>query len=444
LSAFVGGNVTLNDKWKNYSITGELKSTDPFGNNSPDIALEVGTFSGVLMKCLTSPTKGALPNISGIIWTNPFWINPITGAFTGYTYDGLGPIPDLNSCDWNCEMGLVYDSATNRCVNASSLFILFAPSTPEASGTVSAKLTEDPGSSRGLLKFKAWNSCLPPLYMTGTTQSYTFKYQAQAVYSFSTAPTGPFQIIETGTTACPIAPPPPPPKTYEWKVGDYWACGGMCGAVGVQTRTVKCQRSDGLFVNDSYCTAPKPTTTQSCTLPACEFQYRAQWCRLMSENGDTVGYWFAGSGVVQYGSAEVFYYASSPGNFVSYPKGSKFQTADGVWLRCDTAQSPTVDIYQPLPESYCPTMPYCKAGGTVPCIAEPGPLAVGYSWSEGTYGSCSATCGGGTQTRTIVCKDNSGNTVADSNCTGTKPAASQACNQGACAPTITYSWNEGP
>ena len=57
-----------------------------------------------------------------------------------------------------------------------------------------------------------------------------------------------------------------------------------------------------------------------------------------------------------------------------------------------------------------------------------------YSWQTGSYGACSLSCGGGTQTAPTVCKQNNGTTVADSFCTGTKPAAtSQSCNIQACS-----------
>lgn len=59
-----------------------------------------------------------------------------------------------------------------------------------------------------------------------------------------------------------------------------------------------------------------------------------------------------------------------------------------------------------------------------------------YSWNTGSWGDCSVDCGGGTQTRTVTCKRNDGQTVADSLCTkyvGTKPATSQECNTGSCS-----------
>lgn len=56
----------------------------------------------------------------------------------------------------------------------------------------------------------------------------------------------------------------------------------------------------------------------------------------------------------------------------------------------------------------------------------------GYSWDISAWGACSVTCGGGTQSRTAVCRDQSNAIVADSFC-GTKPATSQACNTQSCS-----------
>jgi hypothetical protein len=60
-------------------------------------------------------------------------------------------------------------------------------------------------------------------------------------------------------------------------------------------------------------------------------------------------------------------------------------------------------------------------------------------WDEGSYGSCSAMCGDGVQTRTVACKDSNGDVQPDSWCEGTKPDGTQACNAGPCTPPITPS-----
>lgn len=61
--------------------------------------------------------------------------------------------------------------------------------------------------------------------------------------------------------------------SYSWVVtADWGACSAVaCGTSGTQTRTVQCQRNDGAFVGDVFCTSPKPATSQSCSAPACTF-----------------------------------------------------------------------------------------------------------------------------------------------------------------------------
>ena len=61
-----------------------------------------------------------------------------------------------------------------------------------------------------------------------------------------------------------------------------------------------------------------------------------------------------------------------------------------------------------------------------------------YFWSTGAWGVCSATCGGGVQTRPVFCtRTDIVAVVDDSYCPSSpKPATSQACNTEAC-PTPT-------
>ncbi len=55
-----------------------------------------------------------------------------------------------------------------------------------------------------------------------------------------------------------------------------------------------------------------------------------------------------------------------------------------------------------------------------------------YSWSSADWSTCSASCGGGTQTRAVVCVSSQMETVADSFCTLEKPSVSQGCNEQSC------------
>ncbi|MEF2175075.1 MAG: thrombospondin type-1 domain-containing protein [Candidatus Absconditabacteria bacterium] len=57
---------------------------------------------------------------------------------------------------------------------------------------------------------------------------------------------------------------------------------------------------------------------------------------------------------------------------------------------------------------------------------------------SGTWGVCSESCGGGTQTRQVECKTTGGTTLTDADCIETKPTTSQTCNTQSC---VTYSWD---
>ena len=56
-----------------------------------------------------------------------------------------------------------------------------------------------------------------------------------------------------------------------------------------------------------------------------------------------------------------------------------------------------------------------------------------YWWTLGNWGACSASCGGGTQTRTVTCTRTNNVVKSDSFCSDiTKPSTSQACNTQSC------------
>ena len=70
--------------------------------------------------------------------------------------------------------------------------------------------------------------------------------------------------------------------TYTWQTGTWWACSATCGW-WTQTRSVVCKRDDGITVADSYCSSPKPATSQSCNTQACPVNWQCG-----SANGSTV------------------------------------------------------------------------------------------------------------------------------------------------------------
>jgi hypothetical protein len=65
-------------------------------------------------------------------------------------------------------------------------------------------------------------------------------------------------------------------------------------------------------------------------------------------------------------------------------------------------------------------------------VQDVGTDSVSYAWHTGAWGSCTKSCGGGTQSRSVWCQKNDGKTVPDSNCVGAKPATTQPCNTQPC------------
>lgn len=59
-----------------------------------------------------------------------------------------------------------------------------------------------------------------------------------------------------------------------------------------------------------------------------------------------------------------------------------------------------------------------------------------YMWIQSGFTPCSVSCGGGTQTQTVSCKNAQNQTVSNSFCSGTQPATSQGCNTNVCSTPV--------
>ena len=67
-----------------------------------------------------------------------------------------------------------------------------------------------------------------------------------------------------------------------------------------------------------------------------------------------------------------------------------------------------------------------------------------YSWYTSSWSGCNASCGGGAQSRTVYCRRNDGVSVSDGFCSGSKPDSTQSCNTHSCptsGPWSTGSWS---
>jgi hypothetical protein len=199
--------------------------------------------------------------------------------------------------------------------------------------------------------------------------------------------TGPDSSMSMASTA-------PPANTYAWVSSGWGACSATCGG-GSQTQTVTCQLN-GTTVDNSNCTDPMPATSQICNIESC-----------------TSSHW-----------------VTSGFSSCSVSCGGGTQTQTAV---CENAAN-TVTVSSQCPQPAPVTSQACN---TQAC-ASPPPPPVTYAWNAGTWGACSASCGGGAQARSVICQDSKGNTVANSNCTGAMPASTEACNSGACLPTCNY------
>ena len=242
--------------------------------------------------------------------------------------------------------------------------------------------------------------------------------------------------------------------TYAWRYGSWSTCSVACGGGGVASRVAQCwDVTSGTAADSSACTAlGSPVTTESCGSAACpvyEYVY-GNWSACSAQCGGGVatrtaacydsvyGQWYDLSTCqAALGSATT----SMTCNSAACPT-TTYEWQWSAWGACPVAcgggvqsrQVACVSLqpYMPVAQSHCPaaSMPATtQACGQKSCNI--------YSWSITPWGACSATCGGGQQTRAVYCQNFwTGALSAPSTCsqymTSAEPATSQACNTAAC------------
>ncbi len=230
-------------------------------------------------------------------------------------------------------------------------------------------------------------------------------------------------------------------SAYSWFEGGWGMCTQPCGG-GTQTQTVECRRlSDNVAVADSYCTTARPASTQTCNVQTCSGTYNwniGPWgdCSLtcgggqksrsvlcQTQNGQTVS--DTNCSNPKPATTETCNTHSCPAYTYSwYVVAGTCSVQCGGGTATDTVTCKRNDG-SIVSDSYCNANtkpPVQRTCNTDPCNNYT------YSWESGSWSTCSASCGNGLQTRSVVCKRNDGTYVPTNNCNAnTKPTAEQAC-----------------
>ncbi|KAK8783304.1 hypothetical protein V5799_010331 [Amblyomma americanum] len=199
-----------------------------------------------------------------------------------------------------------------------------------------------------------------------------------------------------------------------WQHGDWSACSSKCGP-GVSSRRVQCFVRDNLreVLPDSQCDeGTRPKQEQPCQGPC-----------------------LGPGGVVLSDSGN----HHPSGNHVEGPYRWRF----GQWGTCSRTcgggtQRRQVVCVDNLESKSNACNKLQRPPETQRCNTEDCP-----SWSLGEWTPCDQECGGGQQTRHVVCQGAIG--FADVHCPQPKPETVRACNLHSCAaPTATFRWRPGP
>lgn len=194
--------------------------------------------------------------------------------------------------------------------------------------------------------------------------------------------------------------------TYSWLRSSWSACSVNCGS-GVQQATVQCISSaTNTAVAESSCpSSSKPASTASCNTQACPVVW-------------TYSDWTACS--------------ANCGGGTSTRSASCTKTQNGVVSTVTDASCGSLTKEATS-----------RACNTPACVTVPDQIT--YSLWYGSWGTCSASCSGGTQTRPAYCVGTDGRMTDLSRCNcgpGTAtlvcPSTTQACNTKPCP---TYAWN---
>ncbi|XP_072528272.1 A disintegrin and metalloproteinase with thrombospondin motifs 20 isoform X2 [Salminus brasiliensis] len=206
-----------------------------------------------------------------------------------------------------------------------------------------------------------------------------------------------------------------------WREGEWSSCSVSCG-VGRSTRQVVCMNYNQQ-VDESFCHPDeKPSTDQECAALPCHSVYHI-W-----PNNQPYFPYDTGS----HPGHSSWNVPSADNQWRTGPWGSCSSTCEGGFQRrvvvCQDSEGRSTD--------YCDER--VKPSESKSCDSGPCPL-----WNYGIWGECTRSCGGGQQTRLVVCQRPNGQRLNEHNCDMLdKPPDVEQCNMQPCPGSA--SWHRRP
>jgi hypothetical protein len=191
-----------------------------------------------------------------------------------------------------------------------------------------------------------------------------------------------------------------PSSCYEWSVGTWSTCSNDCGG-GISSASISCVQSSaapqpGTAVASSFCTTTQPASTKTCNTGACPVTWQASGFGLCT---------------------------------VSCGGGTMSQQVVCVQTQNGLASS--------VGDQYCVTSQGSKPATSQPCNTQ---TCTDGQYSYSSWSTCSASCGGGIQTRAQQCLSPTGTVYPDNSRCATQTAqpTQQACNTQSQAITLAH------
>lgn len=243
--------------------------------------------------------------------------------------------------------------------------------------------------------------------------------------------------------------------SYAWSASSWSAPSSSCGD-GTQTRSVECQRSDGTTADAALCVGEKPATSQavhstaSCTAswnagdfgspaPACGTTIATRSVTCQRADGVQVGDDQCDGAKPASSKPAEDYSTCTDGRTSDHPYGWMLGDFGGPSTSCGTATHTrtvtcTDNSGKPVSDALCVQT---KPSTTLTTSEMSG---CGYAWHAGEFSAAQPACGTTVQSRTVSCVRSDGQVASASNCTGDQPSSTRSSTDySAC----TFGWASG-